>query len=96
MKIIKYTLTSDGKIPDYVIDGGQLSVANNKPWPQNLDHIGLATDDATEPVFATEDELIQYAKDNNITSIDPFTKEVISIETVVTSLLTKWSGINNG
>jgi hypothetical protein len=48
MKMIKYTLNADGTIPDYVLDGGYLAVANASSSPQDLDLIGVATDDAPQ------------------------------------------------
>ena len=48
MKMIKYTLNSDGTIPDYVADGGYLAKSNGSASPQDYDLIGVATDAAPQ------------------------------------------------
>lgn len=65
MKVIKYTLTAEGTIPTYVLNGGHLPVANNNAWPQDLDLIGSATDDAPGEVFATKEDLLAYVTEQN-------------------------------
>lgn len=52
MKIITYTLNSDGTVPSYVINGGYFSVQNKKNPPQDWDFIGWASDDAVEAEIA--------------------------------------------
>jgi len=47
-KIIKYTLTSSGKIPTYIADGGYLPNANSNSSPQDLDMIGATVDGSSE------------------------------------------------
>lgn len=48
MKLIKYTLTPEGTIPEYVVDGGYLAVANSGASPQDWDLVGVANDDAAQ------------------------------------------------
>lgn len=83
MKIIKYTLKADGTIPDYVIDGGYLSASNNNISPQDLDLIGIATDEASEVGFATEADLLEYAQSLDLHYTNSLTNEEIPLETVV-------------
>ena len=83
MKIIKYTLKTDGTIPDYVIDGGYLSALNSNPSPQDLDLIGVATDEASEVGFATEADLLQYAQSLDLHYTNSLTNEEIPLGTVV-------------
>lgn len=83
MKLIKYTLTKEGTIPGYVVDGGYFAVQNNKSWPQNLDLIGIANDSATEESFANKVSLLAYVQEKGFTYKVPYTDEVIPLETVV-------------
>ncbi len=89
MKIIKYTLKADGTIPDYVIDGGYLAAPNSNPSPQDLDLIGVATDEASEVGFATEADLLQYAQDLNLHYTNSLTNEERPLEIVVGQVWTK-------
>ena len=47
-KIIKYTLTADGKIPTYIADGGYYPKANSNATPQDFDMIGATVDGSSE------------------------------------------------
>jgi len=89
MKIIKYTLKADGTIPDYVIDGGYLAASNNNPSPQDLDLIGVATDEASEVGFTTEADLLEYAQGLDLHYTNSLTDEEIPLETVVGQVWTK-------
>jgi hypothetical protein len=83
MKIIKYILKADGTIPDYVIDGGYLSASNSNTSPQDLDLVGVATDEASEVGFATEADLLQYAQSLDLHYTNSLTNEEIPLEIVV-------------
>jgi hypothetical protein len=89
MKLIKYTLNSNGTIPEYVTDGGYLSVANGGASPRDLDLIGVANDDASQTGFANEAALSAYCQSKNFVFIDPITEEVTPLETVVSSIWSK-------
>lgn len=60
MKIVEYTLNSDGTIPSFIIDGGNFPVPNGNASPQDWTLIGLATDDAPGLVYETEQELSDH------------------------------------
>ena len=89
MKLIKYTLNTNGTIPEYVTDGGYFAVANGETSPRDLDLVGVANDDAPHTGFANEAALLAYAQEKNLTFIDPITEEVIPLETVVSSIWSK-------
>jgi hypothetical protein len=89
MKLIKYTLNTDGTIPEYVTDGGYLAVANGGASPRDLDLIGVANDDASQTGFANEAALLAYAQSKNFEFKDPITEEIIPLETVVSSIWSK-------
>jgi hypothetical protein len=91
MKMIKYTLNADGTIPDYVLDGGYLAVANASSSPQDLDLIGVANDDAPQAGYANEAELLAYAEEKNIEVMNPITKEITPLETVISLMWSKLS-----
>ena len=89
MKMIKYTLNSNGTIPDYVVDGGYLAKSNGSASPQDYDLIGVATDAAPQTGYANEAALLQYAEDSEFVFTNPTTEEVIPLETVVSSIWSK-------
>ena len=89
MKLVKYTLNSDGTIPSYVTDGGYLAVANANSSPQDLDLVGVANDDAPQEGFADEAALLSYAEANNFEFKNPVTQEITPLETVISSIWNK-------
>ena len=89
MKMIKYTLNSDGTIPDYVVDGGYLAKSNGNASPQDHDLIGVATDTAPQAGYANEAALLKYVEDNEFVFTDPITDEEIPLENVITSIWSK-------
>ena len=73
-KLVRYCLTPEGEIPDYILTdiyGGMCSLwgieTNNRPWPQNLEVIGVTKKnivveefDTILEVFDTSDKLFTY------------------------------------
>jgi hypothetical protein len=94
MKLITYTLNSDGTIPEYIIDGGYLPVKNNNQSPQDFNFVGIVNDDFSSNGFMSEIELLNYAQDNNLTYRSFLTEEELPIETVVSFIWNK-TLINN-
>jgi len=60
MKVIKYNLTSDGKIPSFVVDGGYFPKKNNKKSPEDLDLIGISKNSDGLKHFKKKDTLVTY------------------------------------
>ena len=89
MKLIKYTLNSNGTIPEYVTDGGYLAVANDDASPRDWDLVGVANDDAPQTGFANEAALLAYCQSKNFEFKDSITEEIIPLETVVSSIWSK-------
>jgi hypothetical protein len=89
MKMIKYVLTPQGTIPDYVVDGGYLAWANGGTSPQDLDLVGVANDSATETSFANQAALLAYAQEKNFEFRTTITNEIIPLETVISSIWSK-------
>ena len=87
--MIKYVLTPQGTIPEYVTDGGYFAWTNSGTWPQNLDLVGVANDSATETSFANEAALLAYAQLKNFEFKEPMSDEIIPLETVVSNLWSK-------
>ena len=87
--MIKYVLTPEGTIPEYVTDGGYLAWTNSGTWPQNLDLVGVANDSAIETSFANEAELLAYAQSKNFEFKNPMTDEITPLATVVSTLWSK-------
>jgi hypothetical protein len=89
MKIVVYTLTNEGIIPDYVIDGGYLAWDNGGVSPQNLDLVGLATDEAPQEGFVDQNALTNYVEQKGFIFKDLLTLETISSEVIVSELWAK-------
>jgi hypothetical protein len=89
MKLIKYTLTPEGTIPEYVTDGGYLAWKNSGTWPQDLDLIGVANNSATEESFANKAALLAYVQEKDFRFEVPHTGEVIPLETLVDNIWAK-------
>ena len=85
-----YTLNDDGTTPNYIINGGHLAHANQKAFPQHLDLVGSATDEALEVAFLDELSLLNYAIsiESTFYALSP-DLETISIEEGVTKLWTE-------
>jgi hypothetical protein len=60
MNLIKYTLTKDGKTPNFIIEGGYFPIKNNNQSPEDYTFIGLSQ--KTENKFNTYEELLNYLK----------------------------------
>lgn len=92
MKLIVYTLNTDGTIPSYVTDGGYLPWSNGGVSPQDWDLVGVATDDAVQTSFANEAALLAYVVSKGFEFKDSITQEVTAPETVVSSIWNKLAG----
>ncbi len=88
-KIVKYTLTPEGTVPDYILDGGYFACKNNNTSPQDYTIVGIATDVATEESFVNKAALLTYLQDNNFIFKNPHTKVVTPSENVVTEMWSK-------
>ena len=88
-KIVSYTLNLDGTVPDYIIDGGHLGWPNSKPFPQSLDLIGVATDQAPQPGFASEADLLSYAQIKGLSYLDTATDTISPLEEIISSVWAK-------
>ena len=89
MKLIKYTLTPEGTIPEYVVDGGYLAVANSGASPQDWDLVGVANDDAPQVGFANKAALTTYVESKGFEFRDPITEEITPISNIVDNLWAK-------
>ena len=89
MKLIVYTLNADGTIPDYVVDGGYLACPNNTASPQDLDLVGVATNDAEQTGFANKAALTAYVESKDFEFKDLITNEIIPNQTIVNQIWSK-------
>jgi len=89
MKLIKYTLTPEGTIPEYVVDGGYLAVSNGGASPQDWDLVGVANDDAPQVGFANKAALIAYIESKGFEFKNPITEEIITVSTFVDTIWEK-------
>lgn len=84
MKVIIYTLTADGHVPDYVFDGGYFPKTNEKNSPQDYDLIGLAHDSAIETELADRASILSYTSTYVQGYTNPISQEYYSPEVIVT------------
>ena len=62
-KIVRYTLTAEGTIPEEIEDGGYFPKANSNASPQDWDLIGVTKDGSSftgEQEFASKSALTTY------------------------------------
>lgn len=88
-KIVSYNLNLDGTVPDYIVDGGHLGWPNSKPFPQSLDLVGVATDQAPQSGFASEADLLSYAQAKGLSYLDTTTDTIIPLEEIISSVWAK-------
>jgi len=90
MKIVEYTLNSDGTIPSFIIDGGYFSVGNGQPAPQDLTLVGVANDDAPGRMFNSESELAEHLAVIGAEwfTLNPATNEMSPFDPVVAASVT--------
>lgn len=91
MKLIVYTLTPEGTVPEYITDGGYLPSNNGGTSPQDLDLVGVATDEALQDGFADEASLLAYAQFKNFVFKVPHTEEITPLSEVINSIWNKVS-----
>ena len=82
MKIIEYTLASDGSVPAYVVDGGYFPVANDNEPPRDLTLIGVANDDAPGIAFSSQQSLTDHLAEIGATWVltDPVTRATVPFD----------------
>lgn len=88
-KIVSYNLNLDGTVPDYIVDGGHLGWPNSKPFPQSLDLVGVATDQAPQSGFASEADLLSYAQAKSLSYLDTAANTIIPLEEIISSVWAK-------
>jgi|TARA_R110000787_G_scaffold87161_1_gene185799 hypothetical protein len=89
MKVIRYTLLSNGKIPTNVNDGGYFIKSNGGKSPQNNDLIGLSLDWVGLEEYTTKSSFEVYIKSFCDDYIDEFTKETVLIQDVINNFWNK-------
>lgn len=88
-KIVSYNLNLDGTVPDYIVDGGHLGWPNSKPFPQSLDLVGVATDQAPQSGFVSEADLLSYAQEKGLSYLDTAANTIIPLEEIISSVWAK-------
>jgi len=62
MKVIKYTLLENGKVPQSMVDGGYFPKSNGGQSPQDYDLIGFSYGWKGLGEFTTKEEFENYIK----------------------------------
>jgi len=83
MKIIRYTLLGNGKVPSAMIDGGYFIKPNGGQSPQDYDMIGLSLGWAGLKVYATKLDFENYIKSFIPYFLDPYTGIITPIQNVI-------------
>tara|TARA_R110000823_G_scaffold312599_2_gene439378 strand:+ start:75 stop:353 length:279 start_codon:yes stop_codon:yes gene_type:complete len=83
MKIIRYTLTLDGKIPNGVIDGGYFIKYNLGKSPKDYDMIGLSFEWTGLEEYTTKLSFENYIKSFTFDYIDPVTNEITLVQDLI-------------
>ena len=92
MKIIKYTLLINGKIPKSIIDGGYFPKPNGGQSPQDYDLVGLSHGWTGLGEFTDKNEFENYVKSFCFDFIDTTTNSTISIQSIIDDI---WNKYNN-
>jgi hypothetical protein len=74
MKVVKYTLETDGTVPKWVVNGGHFAVLNASASPQDWTIVGKVTDEAPG-IAISEQELAQYLEEIGVNFTHPVTNE---------------------
>ena len=80
MKIVRYILTSDGKIPNQIIDGGYFPKKNDNNSPQDYDLIGLSNTWNGLEEFTTKSQFENYIKSFCFDFVVPDKDEITYIQ----------------
>tara|TARA_R110000824_G_scaffold99893_1_gene237510 strand:+ start:1948 stop:2226 length:279 start_codon:yes stop_codon:yes gene_type:complete len=83
MKVIKYTLLENGKIPNEVVNGGYFIKYNGNKSPQDYDMIGISLDWNGIQEFTTKTEFENYIKSFLSDHIHPIRKEPVIIQDLI-------------
>tara|TARA_R110000787_G_scaffold275776_1_gene384513 strand:- start:141 stop:419 length:279 start_codon:yes stop_codon:yes gene_type:complete len=89
MKIIRYTLTLDGKIPNGVIDGGYFIKYNSDESPKDYDMIGLSSEWIGLEEYTTKLLFENYIKSFISDSVDPVTNKITLVQDLIDSFWNK-------
>jgi hypothetical protein len=60
MKLVKYTLTEFGSIPNCIVDGGYFPTPSGNVSPQDLTMLGIAIDECTNEKITSKTALKSY------------------------------------
>ena len=89
MKIIRYTLLDNGKIPSNVLDGGYFIKYNGGNSPQDNDIIGLSLEWLGLEEYDTKVKLENYIKSFVSDDIDYITGEPILVQNLIDNFWNK-------
>ena len=89
MKVIRYTLLPNGKIPTNVIDGGYFIKSNGGKSPQDYDLIGLSLDWIGIEEYTTKAIFEVYVKSFRTDYVHEITNETVLIQDIINDFWNK-------
>lgn len=89
MKVIRYTLESDGTVPTSVIEGGYFSKNNNNSSPQDNDLIGFSDTWTGLEEYETKADLETYVHSFLSDYVDQATNRTIVIQDLIDDFWSK-------
>ncbi len=84
MKVIRYTLLGNGKVPQAMTDGGYFPKPNGGQSPQDYDMIGLSNGWTGLEEYTTKLDFSNYIKSFMSDEVIKFPSETVLIDDVIT------------
>ena len=88
MKLIRYTLTADGKVPNEIINGGFFAKSNGNQSPQDYDLIGYSVSWTGLEEYTDKTTFENYIKSFNSDATNPDTGETSIVQDLIDNI---WS-----
>lgn len=86
MKVIRYTLLANGKIPNDIVDGGYFAKSTTNSSPQDNDLIGLSINWTGLEEYTTKISFENYIKSFMTDYTNPITNEMVLIQDLIDHL----------
>jgi hypothetical protein len=85
MKVVIYTLNENGEIPEYVLDGGYFPNPNGGAFPQDVDMVGIANDDAPGTELSSKADVLSYCATFMDETVEDMDGRILNTADIVSS-----------